>query len=313
MELPHEFRTEHEFFPEISFSIHAPPLIHVVNQQEAKSTPAKLMTSDPLSYAIIGRAMQVHRELGPGLDEIFYHEQLASRLREAGIGHLFKPRSSLLHRGRVADVFEPDLVIPNHSVLELKALWGVFPPESFVQLKSYLKHYRLRQGYLFDFGKESLVTKSYLFEDTAYPSLNFLESLPVGLGQSDQTLAERIGASISRVSVEHGPGYRDTTYRGLLVADLQAEGLACEPEPSAVIHSAGARCGPARLPCLAVEGGCAVMVLSQRDGIRAADRAIVQTALRWLDYRLGLIAHFGKETVELQWVTPQRPKGIITT
>lgn len=270
------------------------------------------MQTDPVSYVVIGRAMQVHRELGPGLDEIFYHELLAARLREAGIEHLFKPRSSLQHRGRVADVFEPDLVLPAHSVLELKALWGAFPPESFVQLKSYLKFYRLGQGYLFDFGKESLVTKSYLFADAPCPPGNFQESLPPGLEQADHAVAAQLGAGISRISQEHGLGYRDTTYRGLLLADLLADGLACEPEPSALIQSATTRLGPARLPCLAVERCCAVLVLSQRDSIRAADRAIVQTALRWLGYRLGLIAHFGKHAVELQWVTPQRSAGAIT-
>lgn len=270
------------------------------------------MQTDPVSYAVIGRAMQVHRELGPGLDEIFYHELLAARLREAGIEHLFKPRSSLLHRGRVADIFEPDLVIPGHSVLELKALWGAFPPENFVQLKSYLKFYRLGQGYLFDFGKESLVTRSYLFEDAASPPVNFQATLPSWLEQADHAVAAQLGVSLARISQEHGLGYRDTTYRGLLMTDLQADHVACEPEPSAVIQSVTTRLGPARLSCLAVERCCAVLVLSQREGIRAADRAVVQTALRWLDYRLGLIAHFGKHSVELQWISPQRFTESIT-
>lgn len=271
------------------------------------------MQTDPVSYAVIGRAMQVHRELGPGLDEIFYHELLSARLREAGIEHLFKPRSSLLHRGQVADNFEPDLVLPGHSVLELKALWGAFPPENFLQLKSYLKFFRLGQGYLFDFGKESLVTKSYLFEEAACPSMDFHATLPDWLEQTDRAIAVQLSASFARISQEHGLGYRDTTYRGLLMADLLAEALACEAEPTAVIQSALARLGPARLACLAVERRCAVLVLSQRDGIRAADRAIVQTALRWLGYRLGLIAHFGKRTVELQWISPQRSAKTITT
>ena len=52
---------------------------------------------DKLSYAVIGKAMEVHRELGPGVDECFYHELLVETLRAAGIEHESKPRGQLLH------------------------------------------------------------------------------------------------------------------------------------------------------------------------------------------------------------------------
>ena len=117
------------------------------------------LRAEPVSYAIIGKAMEVHRELGPGLDEVFYHELLSERLRVAGIEHVSKPREALIHRGHTADIFEPDLVFPGALVAELKWLWGKFAPEHFVQLKCYLKFWRIADGLLLDFGKESLVQK----------------------------------------------------------------------------------------------------------------------------------------------------------
>ena len=99
--------------------------------------------SDPFSYAVIGKAMEVHRELGPGVDEIFYHELLSERLRAAGIEHLFRPRENLVHRGIIADTFEPDLVFPGQSVAELKCLRGTFDPEHYLQVICYEKFWRV--------------------------------------------------------------------------------------------------------------------------------------------------------------------------
>ena len=102
---------------------------------------------DALSYKIIGEAMRVHREIGPGVDELFYHELLSEYLTELGIVHLWRPRQTLIHRGRVADIFEPDIVIMEHYVLELKMLKkGRFSPEHYIQLKCYLKFWNIGVG-----------------------------------------------------------------------------------------------------------------------------------------------------------------------
>src|SRR5256885_14239246 len=98
-----------------------------------------MTATDPFSYAVIGKAMEVHRQLGPGLDEIFYHQLLSERLRAAGIEHLFRPRQVLMHRGIVADIFEPDLVFPGKMVAELKCLRGEFESEHYLQVICYQK------------------------------------------------------------------------------------------------------------------------------------------------------------------------------
>ena len=44
-----------------------------------------------LSYEFIGSAMAVHRELGPGQNESFYHLALSDALRSKGIPFQYKP------------------------------------------------------------------------------------------------------------------------------------------------------------------------------------------------------------------------------
>src|SRR2546422_5315276 len=104
---------------------------------------------DEFTYIVIGKAKQVHRELGPGLDEVFYHELLSKRLGEAGIEHEFQPSGQLEHRGALADAFEADLLFPGRLVVELRCPRGAFEPEHYVQLICYLKFWRVATGLLF--------------------------------------------------------------------------------------------------------------------------------------------------------------------
>jgi GxxExxY protein len=261
------------------------------------------LAQEELSYAVIGKAMEVHRELGPGVDEIFYHELLGERLRAAGIEHLYKPRRALGHRGQTVDMFEPDLVFPGCLIVELKWLWGAFAPEHFLQLKSYLKFWRIKDGLLLDFGKESLVPKRYIFEDSPGSPLDVAQAVAEATSTGVQIqLAEALCGAVAKVDASHGLGYRDTTYRALLDAELRAEGVGCILAPLATIRAGDRRLGESRLPCLAVANQGAVMLLAQRDGIRAADQAILQSWLRHLGFPWGAIVHFGKRAVQLRWV-----------
>lgn len=262
------------------------------------------MNEDQVSYAVIGEAMWVHRELGPGLDEVFYHALLSERLHGAGIAHLFKPRETLIHRGQTADIFEPDLVLPGLLIPELKTLWGGFEAVHQLQLQSYLKFWRIPTGLLFDFGKESLVQKRFVFTDSPLPLVDADAMAAQAPGcVTNRVLAAQICVSLSRVWTLHGAGYRDTTYRGLLVSEFGAEGLKCVLQPSVAVRYRNGCLGETCLRCIAVESECAILVLSLRDEIRAADRAVLQSCLRHLGYRWGLVVHFGRWELQVRWVS----------
>lgn len=265
---------------------------------------------DKFSYAVIGHAMAAHRELGPGLDEIFYHELVSAKLKTAGIPHRFKPRGRLLHREILADEFEADLIVggePGEALgVEFKVLWGDFAPDHFTQTICYVKFWQLRAALLLDFGKESLIQKRIVFTEPprTFDGATLLQDVPAFVTHRD-TLRQ-IAESVARVVNEHGLGYRDTTYRGLLAADLQATGTPLSREPLAAVRAGGRLVGEARLPCFVLGGHCAVLVTALRETRCAADRAVLQTCLKHLGLPWGLVINFGKRTADCQLVSPPR-------
>jgi len=75
-----------------------------------------------LTYQIIGLAMQVHNELGPGHREEVYHNAMVAKLTNAGmsfVDELFQ--AVTLEDGTVVGQNKPDLVIDDTVIVELKA------------------------------------------------------------------------------------------------------------------------------------------------------------------------------------------------
>lgn len=256
--------------------------------------------ADPLSYKLIGLAMQVHRRLGPGLDEICYHELLSAELSTTPFAHEFKPRRELVHRGYLADIFEADIVIPDQAVLEAKHLREGFVPKHFAQLHCYLKAWKIQTGLLFDFGKQSLLFRRQT-ATTSPPAVPSREELDCHLQSRGMngTDAELVAACLDRVLQEHGLGYWDTTYRGLVYADLRAENLDVIDRPEVQVHTGNGRTRSVRLDCLAVERSLAIQVLALQQSIPVAAQAIMATCLRLLGLHTGVTINFGKHRVDL--------------
>lgn len=260
-----------------------------------------------LSYAVIGKAMEVHRELGPGLQEPFYHQLLSERLIAAGLSHHFKLGGVLMHRGVRADEFEADLLFGGRLVAEAKVLEKGFAPDHFTQVICYQKFWSISVGLLFDFGKESLIYKRVVFDDhrpPLRPTTTLVSEAPSFV--SDRTTLARLWESISRIYDVYGLGYRDTTYRGLLMADLTAERIPHRVRPRVIVRAGEKSLGQSELNCIEIVNSCAVMVLALRDTIRAADRAIAQTYLNLLDVPWGMIINFGKKELEYKYVVRPR-------
>ena len=112
---------------------------------------------DPLTYRIIGCAIAVHRELGPGLLESVYDECMGNALTKAGLSFRRKPRIRIPYEGSVLDKeYRPDFVVADQVVVEVKSV-AHFLPVHQAQTLTYMKLSRIRRGLLINFNVAILV------------------------------------------------------------------------------------------------------------------------------------------------------------
>lgn len=110
------------------------------------------LSYNKLGTKIIDAAMQVHRELGPGLLESVYEVCLIEELKNRGLEVQSQVRIPIIYKGKeLKKDFIIDLLVENKIVIELKAVEDLLPVHE-VQLVTYLKLSGMKLGYLINFN-----------------------------------------------------------------------------------------------------------------------------------------------------------------
>jgi GxxExxY protein len=105
-----------------------------------------------LSYAVIGAAIDVHRELGPGLLESIYEECLCIELRNRGIGYERQRAVPVVYKGVDVGIgYRLDLLVERVLVVELKVSETCAAIHAS-QVLTYLRLTGCRLGLLINFG-----------------------------------------------------------------------------------------------------------------------------------------------------------------
>jgi len=109
-----------------------------------------------LTESVIGAAIEVHRELGPGLLESVYEKALCRELALRGIPFEQQVQMPLDYKGESLDAhLRLDLVVDHVLILELKAVDHLLPIHE-AQLLTYLKLAKLPVGLLLNFYETKL-------------------------------------------------------------------------------------------------------------------------------------------------------------
>ncbi|OUD36172.1 GxxExxY protein [Flavobacterium sp. FPG59] len=133
-------------------------------EEELSKIPADL---ESLSYKIIGLAIEVHRQLGPGLLESAYQQCLFYEIKKAGFKVEKEVMLPIIYKEiKIDHGYRIDLLIEDKLVVELKTVES-FTSVHFAQILTYLKLGQYPLGLLINYNSKILKNNIKRFINTA--------------------------------------------------------------------------------------------------------------------------------------------------
>jgi GxxExxY protein len=112
--------------------------------------------ADELTEKIIGAAIEVHRELGPGLLESIYEEALCYEFELQQMKYHRQAPADIIYKGKIIKGQKIDLLVEDEVVVEIKSL-SKMPEVALAQTLSYLKATNHKRGLIVNFGEKRLI------------------------------------------------------------------------------------------------------------------------------------------------------------
>ncbi len=264
---------------------------------------------------IIGAAIEVHRELGPGKPEAAYEGALAHELTLRGIPHQTQKPVPVVYKGvKLECGYRLDLLVADTVVGEVKSVEVVIPVHR-AQVLTYLKLGPWKLALLFNFnvavlkeGIERLVlgleeegetadlrtTPKNTMSNSSEPPA--LQAATHSGDVEAERLAHRTIAAAMEVHRELGPGLLPSAYEACLCHELRLRGIAFERKQPLALNYKGHPLPEADEIALLV-GGKVVVKPCALSAIRPVHEAELLSQLRLGKWRLGLLFNFN--TVQL--------------
>lgn len=132
---------------------------HESTRKHEKNYAKSKIISKEESYKIVGAAIEVHKELGPGYLEPVYQEALSLEFQFQNIPFERERLLPVYYKNiNLIKRYSVDFVCFNHTIVELKATSDL-SGDHLAQVLNYLKASRLKLGILINFGASSLQYK----------------------------------------------------------------------------------------------------------------------------------------------------------
>ena len=124
-----------------------------------------------LTHKIIGCAMEVHKVLGNGFQEVIYQRSLAIEFSYQGLAFEREKEMELTYRGHDIGTRRVDFFVEDLVMVEIKAieeLKGVHKAQAI----NYCEAYNIANGLLINFGSQSLDFKRVYNKNLVHPGIN---------------------------------------------------------------------------------------------------------------------------------------------
>ncbi len=123
-----------------------------------------------LTHKIIGCAMEVHKHLGNGFQEVVYQRALSIELNMQGIEHIRKQEMPLQYKGYDVGTRRVDFFVEGKVMVEIKAIEKLEDVHK-AQAINYCEAYGIADGLLINFGGKSLDFKRVYNKNLVIPKI----------------------------------------------------------------------------------------------------------------------------------------------
>jgi GxxExxY protein len=123
-----------------------------------------------LTHKIIGCAMQVHRTLGNGFQEVIYQRALAIEFVFQGINFAREMEMDLFYRNQHIGTRRVDFFVEEKVMVEIKAIEKLEDIHK-AQAINYCEAYNVADGLLINFGNKSLDFKRVYNKNLVHPEI----------------------------------------------------------------------------------------------------------------------------------------------
>ena len=124
-----------------------------------------------LTHRIIGCAMQVHRTLGNGFQEVIYQRALAIEFSFQNITYIREQEMDLYYREQHIGTRRVDFFVEGRVMVEIKAIEKLQDVHK-AQAINYCEAYNIADGLLINFGGTSLDFKRVYNKNLVNPKIN---------------------------------------------------------------------------------------------------------------------------------------------
>ena len=116
------------------------------------------MMHEELTHKIIGCAMEVHREMGSGFQEVIYQRSLAIEMRLQKLDFIRELSMTVSYKSEEVGTRRVDFFVADTIMVEIKAV-AQLNDDHLAQAINYCEAYNLSVGLLLNFGARSLQFK----------------------------------------------------------------------------------------------------------------------------------------------------------